>query len=97
MSNTNNNLTNSKAIFVNNINFADPDSLKNSMFILVSNIIEFYSKNTKFVTAFNAKKKQVVSQSQLSPLPAILQEQTKPFKEEKFSGKNNFEVDVFIQ
>jgi hypothetical protein len=97
MSNTNNNLINSKAIFVNNINFVDPDSLKNSMLILVPNIIEFYSKNTELVTAFNTKKKQVVPQSQSSPLPAILQKQTKPFKEEKFSGKNNFEVDVFIQ
>jgi hypothetical protein len=94
MSNTNNNPVSQEAVsFINNINFADPDSLKNSMLTLVSSMIDLRNKNAELVTTL--KEKQALPQPQQGP--AHPPGQTKPCKGEKFSGETNLEVDEFLR
>jgi hypothetical protein len=94
MSNANSNPVSQEAVsFINNINFADPDSLKNSMLTLVNSMIDLRNKNAELVAAL--KEKQAISQPQQGPThpPG----QTKPYKGEKFSGETNLEVDEFLR
>jgi hypothetical protein len=94
MSNANSNPVSQEVVsFINNINFADPDSLKNSMLTLVNSMIDLRNKNAELVTAL--KKKQAIPQPQqgLAHPPG----QTKPYKGEKFSGETNLEVDEFLR
>jgi hypothetical protein len=94
MSNANSNPVSQEAVsFINNINFADPDSLKNSMLTLVNSMIDLQNKNAELVAAL--KEKQALPQPQQGPVQPP--GQTKPYKGEKFSGETNLEVDEFLR